>query len=368
VENYVSPRLPNNNVEGNPYRIRDPRNSSLTEIWLVSAVVSVLLIRLYLRLTGYPQVGGDTLHIAHMLWGGLGMVIAFGMLLIFADDVWKPVAALVGGIGFGTFIDELGKFITKDNDYFYQPTIALMYGIFIFFYWLSRYFDRKRTPTEADHLYLAVQGIQWQAIGKLDKRRQEEALGHLKLSGNTSPFAQGIRDILEQAELIETANRSPILATREKAAALYWRFVGQKWIQWVVVALFAQRALSVVVVLGIGAVTGSFRVTDGLSVSEWLAFGSGMASGALALYGLIRMVQRRRVQALQALAGSAIVSLLFGQFFAFASVQFVALIGLVADLGVLGALRLALAAEHERFQHEDGYVAENPRRGLGRFL
>jgi hypothetical protein len=49
-------------------------------------------------------------------------------------------------------------------------------------------------------------------------------------------------------------------------------------------------------------------------------------------------------------------------------VQFVALIGLVADLGVLGALRLALAAEHERFQHEDGYVAENPRKGLGRFL
>jgi hypothetical protein len=144
--------------------------------------------------------------------------------------------------------------------------------------------------------------------------------------------------------------------------------VGQKWIQWAVVALFAQRALSVVVVLGVGAVTGSFRVTDGLSVSEWLAFGSGMASGALALYGLIRIVQRRRVQALQALAGSAIVSLLFGQFFAFASVQFVALIGLVADLGVLGALRLALAAEHERFQHEDGYVAENPRRGLGRFL
>jgi hypothetical protein len=358
----------NNNVEGNPYRIRDPRNSSLTEIWLVSAVVTVLLIRLYLRLTGYPQVGGDTLHIAHMLWGGLGMVIGFGMLLLFADDVWKPIAALVGGIGFGTFIDELGKFITKDNDYFYQPTIALMYGIFIALYWLSRYFDRKRTPTEADHLYLAVQGLEWQAIGKLDKRRQEVALDHLDLSGNTSPFARNIREFLERADLVESSEQSPILAMRQNAADLYWRLVGQKWMLWAVVALFALRTLDIVVVLGVGVFTGSFRVADGLSLSEWLAGGSGMVSGALALYGLIRMVQRRRVQALQALAASAIVSLLFGQFFAFASEQFVALFGLVTDLGVLGALRLALSAENEHFQHANGDSGENPRRGLGRFL
>ena len=45
-------------------------------------------------------MGGDTLHIAHMLWGGLGMVIGFGMLLLFADDVWKPIAALVDEQGF----------------------------------------------------------------------------------------------------------------------------------------------------------------------------------------------------------------------------------------------------------------------------
>jgi len=360
--------LTNNNVRGNPFRIRDPHNASLTEVWLVSAVVTVLLIRLYLYLTGYPQVGGDTLHIAHMLWGGLGMIIGFGMLLLFADSVWKPIAALVGGVGFGAFIDELGKFITKDNDYFFQPTLAVMYGIFIVLYWLARYFDRKRIPTEADHLYLAVKGIEWQAIGKLDKRRQQDALENLDASGNTSPLAVHLREILENAELIEEDEESRILAFREKAAAWYWRFVGQQWLMPIVVGMFAIRALTIVSTLAIGIWTGSFDLGNGVSVSEAMAFLAGMVSGLLALYGLIRMMQKHRVQALQALAASAMVSLLFGQFFAFATEQFAAMIGLVTDLGVLGALRLALSAEHDRYVQNDEPEEDNPRQGLGKFL
>nr|MEE4269245.1 hypothetical protein [Candidatus Krumholzibacteria bacterium] len=42
----------------------------MLDLVLVMAVLSVLLIRFYLHLTGYPRVGGDSLHIAHMLWAG----------------------------------------------------------------------------------------------------------------------------------------------------------------------------------------------------------------------------------------------------------------------------------------------------------
>lgn len=366
----VSKTLTNNNVRGNPYRIRDPRNSSLLEIWLVSAVVTVLVIRLYLYLTGYPQVGGDTLHIAHMLWGGLAMVIAFGFLLLFASTIWKPIAALVGGIGFGTFIDELGKFITKDNDYFFQPTAAIMYAVFIVLYFGARYFDRKRVPTEADHLYLAAQGVAWQAIGKLDKRRQDEALSSLDASGNSSDVAVRLRELLENAELAEESEQSRVLTMRDKAAALYWRIVRQRWLLPIVVGLFVIRALEIIVTLLMGIfVTEEYDLADGVSVFEWLSFAAGAVTGFLAVYGLVMIVRRKRVRALQAFAASTVVALLFGQFFAFATEQFVAMIGLVANLIILGTLRLALSVENERFIEEgDPESDENPRAGIGKFL
>ena len=43
------------------------------EIFLVSAVVAVLGIRMFLELSGYPRLGHGRLHIAHMLWGGFLM-------------------------------------------------------------------------------------------------------------------------------------------------------------------------------------------------------------------------------------------------------------------------------------------------------
>lgn len=364
----VSSRITNDNVDGNPYRVREPNNAALTEIWLVSAIVTVIVIRFYLWVTGYPQVGGDTLHIAHMLWGGLAMVIAFAMLILFAHPVWKPIAALVGGIGFGTFIDELGKFITQDNDYFFEPTISIMYGIFIVLYLLARYFDRKREPTEADHLYLAVQGVQWQAIGKLDQHRQQLALEHLDASGNTSEFAKEIRELLENADLIEAASQSRIYLWREKAVDLYWRTVGSRWFQIIVIGFFVVRALQIAIAGFLVWDEGTLNLADGIAWTEWLALGTGFLTGTLAMYGLIQMLRRRRVAALHALAASALVSLFFGQFFAFAASQLAALGGLVLDLGVLGSLRLALSAENERYSESDDPEGPDPREGLGRFL
>ena len=38
---------------------------------LVAFAATVILVRLFLEVTGYPQVGSSTLHVAHLLWGGL---------------------------------------------------------------------------------------------------------------------------------------------------------------------------------------------------------------------------------------------------------------------------------------------------------
>lgn len=107
------------------------------DTFVIAGVVTVLAIRAFLSLTGYPQLGNDSLHIAHVLYGGIILMVAF-LLLLLSDRPNKLFSALIGGVGFGFFIDEVGKFVTQDNNYFYEPAFAIMYVIFLLIWFVSR--------------------------------------------------------------------------------------------------------------------------------------------------------------------------------------------------------------------------------------
>lgn len=328
-----------------PFKIRDLSSPYLTELWLVSAVATILAVRLYLQLTGYPQVGGATLHIAHMLWGALAMVISFGMLLIMASGVWKPTAAIVGGFGFGLFIDELGKFITKDNDYFYRPAIALIYGVLVLLFLITRTIDRIDKITPGDRILYAAQCIDQLVIGRLDEEGRAAGLRHLDESGNTSPLAQKMREILEGADVSSPAARSRLLEWRDQAARVYWKMVSTQWLWRLVVFGFVIQVLNFLGSVALATNDDQFDVTDGLTFSESGALLSGFVAGAIAAYGLVMIVRKHRLRGLTALANSTLVTLLFGQFFAFAANQFAALGSLTLQLVILGVLRFWMTSE-----------------------
>ncbi|MFT4200454.1 hypothetical protein [Gordonia sp. (in: high G+C Gram-positive bacteria)] len=111
--------------------VRRSDGSGLVEWFVVIAVITILVTRAYLAWTGYPQIGGGNLHIAHSLFGGALLGIAMFLMLSFTGRVTRHLAVLVGGIGFGLFLDEVGKFVTKTNDYFYEPSVAIMYVVIV---------------------------------------------------------------------------------------------------------------------------------------------------------------------------------------------------------------------------------------------
>ncbi|MBE0633988.1 hypothetical protein IH574_05405, partial [Candidatus Bathyarchaeota archaeon] len=55
------------------------------QLTILSFAASVSVTRLILELTGYPQLGNQTLHIAHVLYGGVFLYAASLLPLLYAN-------------------------------------------------------------------------------------------------------------------------------------------------------------------------------------------------------------------------------------------------------------------------------------------
>ncbi|MBL8145736.1 MAG: hypothetical protein JNL34_05055 [Anaerolineae bacterium] len=125
----------------------------------VSFALAVIATRGFLELTGYPQLGSTTLHIAHLLWGGLALIIALLAVLIFANRWVMLTGAVLGGFGVGLFIDEVGKFITVDNDYFFPWAAPIIYAVLLVLVLVVLLANRNRPRTPRADLYHALEAM-----------------------------------------------------------------------------------------------------------------------------------------------------------------------------------------------------------------
>jgi len=198
-------------LENKRTRIRKPVRRAGAErhllLGLLSFAASVSMTRLFLEMTGYPQIGGGELHIAHVLWGGLFLYIASLVPLLWANRWVYGTSAVLSGIGIGLFIDEVGKFITQTNDYFYPPAAPIIYALFLVTVLL---YTRIRRPIEREvrsELYYVLDGL-----GEVldhdftDRERQDlivrlESINQGTLHPDLKRLAQTLSDFIANEDL-----------------------------------------------------------------------------------------------------------------------------------------------------------------------
>jgi hypothetical protein len=331
----VSTRIPR-------FALRSADAGRRLDIFLVCAVGSVIGNRVFLIITGYPQLGNGTLHISHAIWGALMMAVAVVFAISFLAPANRTFIAFIGGCGFGWFIDELGKFITRDVDYFFQPTIALIYIVFIAMYMIFRGIQRRDLGAD-EALLNGLEALKAAAIGDLSEAHRTEALLLLQSTGADDPLAQQVRGLLADQTGLPDPRPNRFERVGHDIRARYLGIAARPWFATVIVGLFALIALATVV----GAVLLAYDHDVIRGFSEWASTISSLVAGLLMVVGLAR-VRHHRVSAYRWFERGLLVQIFVTQVFEFDQEQLAAVLGLAINILLWISVRLMIRAELDR--------------------
>ena len=209
--------------------IKRPTAESNILISLTCFGLTVAVTRIFLEWAGYPQIGNDVLHIAHALWGGLLLFVAVLVTLVLANRWALTLSAVLSGVGVGLFIDEVGKFITQKNDYFFPPAAPIIYSAFLLMVLLLLLVRRSRRPSPRASLYRALLGLRELLDHDLDTQERDRILVELE-NGRTAREPH-IALLAEQLSAYMLHDATPLTAYRPGfwARADNWlRMVGEK--------------------------------------------------------------------------------------------------------------------------------------------
>ncbi|MEV4491054.1 hypothetical protein AB0K04_13155 [Micromonospora coxensis] len=304
------------------------------QAFLLAGVATVLVTRAYLQATGFPQLGGGGLHIAHVLWGGLLMAVGMGVALVFLGGAARTLGAILGGIGFGLFIDEVGKFVTARTDYFYRPAASIIYGVFALLVVITQAMRGRTRLTSGERVANALDTVVGGVGRGLTDRRRVAALRLVRGAGPDVEYAV--------SQLLDAVPH------RKPPPRRFWHPWLARLRAWAIRLITARRVVSLVVVYLIvePVVTVVAVAVDGVTgeldeAREWGAVLGVSASALVAAVLGIRaafLLRRDRPGAFRLFKLALLVDLLFGQLFNFTVNQFGALAALGLDLFLLAVV------------------------------
>jgi hypothetical protein len=333
--------------------VRNVEFAQLFDTFFIAAITTILSVRFYLKLTGYPQIGGSTLHISHLLPGSLLMLASVLILLSAVNRAARGFAAVIAGIGFGLAWDELGKFITKDNNYFFHATPGLIYMTFVILYLVVRYSAQRRF-TQNDYLANVLDLLKDAAIKDLDEREYQHAkelLAHV--SSNHTLYAP-------TKLMLELVKPSPA-----RQPSLLDKMINA--IKWPLTALsrqafFPRLIISIAIVYGFASVAAAAFFFAGATLpeshhvsaflqgdeSDIIGGGSALISAVLVGAAAVKYLGGHARRAYRFFEQGLLVNIFIGQVVLFFKSQGVALAWLAITLFLLINLELLAGEKHSR--------------------
>jgi hypothetical protein len=339
---------------------------------IAAFAISVAATRWYLDLTGYPKIGGGGLHVAHMLWGGLLLVVAALLPLVFVGRRVLLLNALLAGVGVGLFIDEVGKFITESNDYFFAPAAPLIYGALLLLVVLWLVVRRSRPDTEHDAMQAAVDAMRDGIDGRLtaaERDRVVERLGRAR--SGPDPVVAALAE--QQAALLTSSEIETLLASagwvaRGEAVALLERILPTRLERALIIlgllSMAVLAALASVLLLAMAWAEGPLEITvpEGpvefpaepiwtillLVIGVFVGVAGGVAAGLF--------LRHRERAGIRVAIGAVLLDLVVGGLLTFYVAQFGAVASTVVHL-----LLLALLLDYARRLDAVAAVTASPR-------
>jgi len=343
---------PSRPVRRLPFVVRDAEAGHNTERFFVAAIATLLGLRALLAATGYPQIGGSHLHIAHMLWGGLVLTAALLLTLVSIGRRTRPTAALIGGAGFGIFIDEIGKFLTRDYDYFYRPAIAIIYFVFLALFLTMRAMLAGRALSEDECLANAISLTKDMALEDLDPDEKAQATALLDRCDPADARVVALRGFLDRLNTVPAPR--PGLFER-----IRHRVVGR--VEPVLHGARFPRALAgILFTLSVSGLAWAVATARGLTITgrasgpahidigyaSWGEIASNVVACTLVMAGIVRLFRNRNA-AYRLFRRSVRVNVLVTQFFVFYHAQLAGVYWLALNVIALLALDYLIAREEK---------------------